>query len=186
MSKKELIRFCTIPVLSSERKELQKFVERLKGKNKKDILAILKRFLFTEGVIFLFFSVITGNPSIELLISLIPVGTMVLIAYTAVLIGIICHNAKISSAITKALADSECIRRCADQYTFVREQRNRVGNDVTSASIWLAVFQQASGHSNNHFYVGLRSNGLFFDTLSSGCQYQIYAVNEKYICFVRC
>lgn len=186
MSKKELIQLCTSHISASEINDLQDFLKRMKHRNAADVPNALKKFIFTEIIVLLFFSILTGNPSLELFCSLFPFEIMILVFYAIAVIGIISHNAGVTNHISHALAHPECITRSPDTYIFVHEKRERVGNDVTSSTIRSALFQKSPCSAKEHFYVGTRSGGLFFDPLEPRCRYQIYTVDKKIICFVKC
>ena len=183
MTKKELTQMCTSPIQPSEIQTLQNFLTRLKSQNATDIPSLVKKFLLTECIVFLFFAILTRRPSFELYLSILPFTLMSLAGYIIALIAVISSNTRTTRRMARALAQPENIRCTPDSYLYAGEKTKRTGNELSSHSIHSALFQKSSSSSGSFLCVSLRYEGLFFDTLKQGAPYKIYAVDE-YICFV--
>lgn len=183
MTRKELNQMCTSPIQPSDIQTLQHFLARFKRQNAADIPGLLKKFLFTECIVFLFFSILARRLSLELFLSILPFLIMILCAYVIALIALICYNTKTTRRMARALTEPASIRRCPDSYIFAGEKTKRTGNELSSHSIRSALFQKSSSPSESILSVSIRSEGLFFDVLKQDAPYGIYAVDE-YILFV--
>ena len=86
MSNTDLIQLCSSHINSTAAEQLKSFLKRMKQQYTSDTPGILIKFLITELSIFFFFSILTGRPSLELFLSLLPFELMVLAAYTITLI----------------------------------------------------------------------------------------------------
>lgn len=186
MSNTDLIQLCSSHINSTAAEQLKSFLKRMKQQYTSDTPGILIKFLITELSIFFFFSILTGRPSLELFLSLLPFELMVLAAYTITLIAVIFHNAQTLSRISHALSHPESIMHCPNPCTFLCEKRERIGADISSSPIRSAYFQGLSNHPEHTFYVSLKTRSILFDLLEPSCQYHLFAVDGTYVCFVKC